>query len=94
MLKKSDKIIVNGKEYKKIKYSDVLNYIKFTYSFLYENEENISNVREMVAVGDTFLENENNKEFITAVVNLRGDVFASDREVAALAYTLKHFELI
>lgn len=72
--------------------SDKFNYRKFTklMAYIYDafyatwsGEEN--EFRSLVKQGDSIIKNEVFKPFLNEVINHRGDVISSDREVAAFA---------
>lgn len=62
----------------------VLEKFNEVYSFIYDNEDNIPNYHQMVALGDKMIRT--NDKFVVDFIQYRGDILSSDREVAAFAY--------
>ncbi len=61
------------------------------YSDFYENN---NFERTAVDVGEAFLKDEKNADFIKKVVKLNKDAYSSDRELAAFAYALEDFGMV
>lgn len=68
------------------------------YEFLYDARDRVAGYREALAAGDAFIDSlateQDRCELFHALVMARGDVFTSDREVAALAYVLGDYGII
>jgi hypothetical protein len=61
------------------------------YKVLYNNDGNDISYDAALEKGDEYLNDENNKDFFVAFAKYRGDFISSDREIAALAYTMELF---
>lgn len=62
------------------------------YDFLYENGNRVAGYAEALAAGDEFISR--NQDFVGEFVRYRGDFLSSDREIAAFAFALSHFNAI
>lgn len=56
------------------------------YEFLYQNRDNVAGFWEAMSEGDVFIKA--NPEFMSELANYRGDFMSSDREVAAMMFSL------
>ncbi len=62
------------------------------YKFLYNNNDNVAGFREALEDGLKWIESR--PALLTELCKARQDIFTSDREIAALAFTLADFGLI
>lgn len=64
------------------------------YSRIYDSRDNVPGYMEAMNAGDKFLSDKRNAALIGAMCNFMKDFFSSDREAAALGFTIKIFGLI
>lgn len=67
------------------------------YEFIYDAEcdgKYVAGYREALEYGDEYISDPKNQDFFEKLIKARGDYFSSDREVAALAFTLEDFGLV
>lgn len=70
----------------------ILKQFQIEYDFLYENHDNVAGYEEALEAGEEWLAEKH--ELAGRLIKERQDFFSSDREVAALAFALAHFNLI
>lgn len=62
------------------------------YNFLYDNNDCVAGYNEAVKAFDSFINNDNNANFVSEFARYCGDFISSDREAAAFMFALEIIE--